>query len=514
MPSKKSPQKTVKKPRKLCKYSSAERGVIEPFKHEYRSGTNKDERTKIFRTRICTAMVAYWQSKGEVVQHSRGVELSGWVANNWRPYCTAKASKSTHRVNYLDVVYQKYKQEVLNELKIMLNIEDVSIHKSEVFPYRSKAAKIVFERFGEDKKADIMQLVETYKREGNNEKTRRYIARRNARSNIAEWHDDAWLKMGMFAVTFYGYIRDDDDKYVVNVYDNMAKQAGLNESKFVSRHKGVVRTLLVGFGDHIKELKRQYDQLKDAATAQVPTQGTPANEDMPEGPQLPALPVPAPDIAGSQVLPALQLTAQGFPILPPINFESRSKEDLEGLLRDYVGRHYKLASAGFSDRVPFTTVKQEMPAFVSDDHIPPGFILTDPHNMKKNDIVAFFKHVINRQNLYNPEHAFRFRAFRRKGDVHCAMYPSMPVECTPLEDAGLPVEAPATMPHSGSMIQIHQHEMMTLIERGLHPVLPVNGPNDSPNGQPIYVVPAQAQALLNQDAVPLPELRRSTRQRK
>jgi hypothetical protein len=100
-------------------------------------------------------------------------ELCVWVANNWRPYCTAKASRTIRRVNYLDIVYQKHKQDVLDELKIMLNIEEVNIHQSEVFPYRTKAAKIVFDRMGEDKKDEIMKLVELYKSEGNNEKTRR-----------------------------------------------------------------------------------------------------------------------------------------------------------------------------------------------------------------------------------------------------------------------------------------------------------------------------------------------------
>lgn len=63
-----------------------------------------------------------------------------------------------------------------------------------------------------------------------------------------------------------------------------------------------------------------------------------------------------------------------------------------------------------------------------------------------------------------------------------------------------PASPAIVVPSTAGMIQVHQHEMTTLIERGLHPVVPVNGPNDSPNGQPIYVVPAQP--FLWQDAEP------------
>ena len=301
----------------------------------------------------------------------------------------------------------------------------------------------------------------------------------------------------------------------------------------------------------------------------MPALVTLANGDMQlEGSQIPALPfpelVPVPNIAGSETLLAIQLTAQGFPILPFIDFDTSTKDKMEGLLREYVGRHYsrcpdimiitglirvELASARFSDHIPFTTVKRAMATFIHIDHVPPGFVLIDPHNLKKCDIIAFFKHAINRQSLYGPEKAFGFLAYQRNKTTHCATYPTVvaqstspvgatllamassaaPVITGAMSDAGdiqrsaaCGERVPATVidlalwamsikhtstaspaivvPSTAGMIQVHQHEMTTLIERGLHPVVPVNGPNDSPNGQPIYVVPAQP--FLGQDAEP------------
>lgn len=60
-----------KKKRSNCKYSAEERAIIEPFKEEYRRNVIKKQRAEIFHKKICTALVEYWQAKGQDVPTSR-----------------------------------------------------------------------------------------------------------------------------------------------------------------------------------------------------------------------------------------------------------------------------------------------------------------------------------------------------------------------------------------------------------------------------------------------------------
>jgi NAD(P)H-dependent FMN reductase len=76
------------------------------------------------------------------------------------------------RTTYIDVVCRDRKDEVSDELKRILHVEDLDPADPQVFQQRTRAAKQVFEQMNEQEKEEIRKLVAKYKEEGNDEKTR------------------------------------------------------------------------------------------------------------------------------------------------------------------------------------------------------------------------------------------------------------------------------------------------------------------------------------------------------
>jgi hypothetical protein len=195
----------------------------------------------------------------------------------------------------------------------------------------------------------------------------------------------------------------------------------------------------------------------------------------------------------------------------------------------------ELASGGHSEHVPFASVKSDTSQFIEDVYLPsePIICLTDPHNMKKQEILDFLEHVKERQVRYGPEAAFRFRAYHRKHSLHPAIYLDK-VGCGPMELDGeevvnqvpeesheialtqpcLPSASETEVPQTTSLMASHRpatpdsirianadgmvivnHEqMMGLVSHGMDSLQPVNGPNE---GEPHYIVPAAALMYLD-----------------
>jgi hypothetical protein len=99
--------------------------------------------------------------------------MGGWLANNWRPYATEKGVKNNLRTTYIDILWDKRKDEVEAELKKMLNVTELDNSKQEVFKLRTTACKLVFERYNEQEKQEIRTLLAIHKVTGNDERTRR-----------------------------------------------------------------------------------------------------------------------------------------------------------------------------------------------------------------------------------------------------------------------------------------------------------------------------------------------------
>jgi hypothetical protein len=185
---------------------------------------------------------------------------------------------------------------------------------------------------------------------------------------------------------------------------------GLDGLSFTNLHKAEISQIRRQFGEYIKGLSRQKGIIDTSLATMA---------------------------AGEPDVPIISITANGFPLLPAVDLGSKTKECLASLMRQYLGKHYsmldnmmigimltltELASGGHSDHVPFGRIKSDRSAFINDEYLPCNICITDPHNMKKQEIQDFLDHVQKRQVKYGAEMAFRFRAYQRRQALHPAIY--------------------------------------------------------------------------------------------
>jgi hypothetical protein len=93
--------------------------------------------------------------------------LGRWVANNWRPYATIKASKSLLYTSRTQVVLQTCKDEVQSEIQNIIQEKGLLPSADSEFQCRTSAARRVFNRMDEEKKQEILRMVQEYKTKGN-----------------------------------------------------------------------------------------------------------------------------------------------------------------------------------------------------------------------------------------------------------------------------------------------------------------------------------------------------------
>jgi hypothetical protein len=94
--------------------------------------------------------------------------LGRWVSNNWRPFATLKASKSlVRRISRIEVVWRRQREEVECEVQKMIHEKGLESTPQECFQYRTSAAKRVYHRMDEEKKQEIMQVIQEYRTKGN-----------------------------------------------------------------------------------------------------------------------------------------------------------------------------------------------------------------------------------------------------------------------------------------------------------------------------------------------------------
>jgi hypothetical protein len=109
----------------------------------------------------------------------------------------------------------------------------------------------------------------------------------------------------------------------------MVAQVDVDAEQFTTLHHGQLTAIQLQFSNYIKDLH----QLKQSKLSLLPaTDFGPAQSTYPA-----SLVKPAP-----RVKPAISmdLTPDGFPILPNISFENLKKEELEDLMRTYLNKDY------------------------------------------------------------------------------------------------------------------------------------------------------------------------------
>ena len=182
-----------RKPRKDALYSREEIKVISKYKEEYKQQTTPQMQGMIFKTKILVNMFNYWVDNGNepggeeecicrmkvnlmtfqdtwLKPHMQ--ELAAWVRNNWCPYATVHDSKTNVKINSLNVVWELHTEAAEEELKAILEVEQLNNKDPGVFQQRNAAAKRVIQNMSERDQAEFFAIVEVRKVNGNPEAIR------------------------------------------------------------------------------------------------------------------------------------------------------------------------------------------------------------------------------------------------------------------------------------------------------------------------------------------------------
>lgn len=100
------------------------------------------------------------------------------------------------------------------------------------------------------------------------------------------------------------------DAVDTNRYDNVAGHMGIRANKFTTLHDTDILRLRRRFGEYIKGLSQQKDII----------------DYFPAGRE--------------DNVPVVSVTAKGYPMLPHVDFASKTKEYLTLLMRQYLSKHY------------------------------------------------------------------------------------------------------------------------------------------------------------------------------
>ena len=76
-----------------------------------------------------------------------------------------------------------------------------------------------------------------------------------------------------------------------------------------------------------------------------------------------------------------------------------------------------MASKGRHSQTPYKALKENPSHYIDPEHLPAHINLANPRSMKCEEIVSFFEHIIQRQQILDPPNVFRFKTVKitRKG---------------------------------------------------------------------------------------------------
>jgi hypothetical protein len=76
-----------------------------------------------------------------------------------------------------------------------------------------------------------------------------------------------------------------------------------------------------------------------------------------------------------------------------------------------------MASKGRHSQTPYKALKENRSRYIDPEHLPADINLADPRNMKREEIISFFEHILQRQQILDPPDVFRFKTVKitRKG---------------------------------------------------------------------------------------------------
>lgn len=177
----------TRQPRQGCQYNAEEVGILNKHKANYRKTTMHEERDVMLRTTILVDIFNHWVTikgltfdENEIRKHMKvGMNATAkytivithiqavcvWIRNNWRPHNTVNRASSTRKSSYVDIVWNERQEDVLNEIKTILQRPEPT--QQEIFLTRTKAASRVYRRLTPDEQASIERRLETAERNPN-----------------------------------------------------------------------------------------------------------------------------------------------------------------------------------------------------------------------------------------------------------------------------------------------------------------------------------------------------------
>ncbi|KAJ3559778.1 hypothetical protein NP233_g11180 [Leucocoprinus birnbaumii] len=239
-----------------------------------------------------------------------------------------------------------------------------------------KAAKLVYEEMSVAERKEIDDVIADERQHGGDLDTRHRIAGKKGRMRVKQWSKKSWVEMGLFTLTFFGHMTE-DGRYLVQVFEEMAKNMEVTTLAFMSQYKDQIMFLLQMMGKYMKSL---INMKKNSAS-------------------IPGLAAPN----SSTLAGRLSILAEGYPILPDEWPDGMRKRDFVGVMRESLNAHYGvtifvieqrkadamlivLASAKKRKHVPFARVEASPETFILAEYLPAAFAFKDPHNLQKEGI--------------------------------------------------------------------------------------------------------------------------------
>jgi hypothetical protein len=91
------------------------------------------------------------------------------VRNNWRPSANAAQSNPVMKIRAIDYVWETHRDEVEEELKTLLGVEELDQKDPRYFQQRNAAAKLAMQKMSVEDRAVLELDLEKRRAEGNPE---------------------------------------------------------------------------------------------------------------------------------------------------------------------------------------------------------------------------------------------------------------------------------------------------------------------------------------------------------
>ncbi|PPQ94601.1 hypothetical protein CVT25_010609 [Psilocybe cyanescens] len=355
--------------------------------------------------------------------------VSTWCSNNWRAD-RGIACKSNHfRPKRPDVLWHNHQAMVWAEIANIMGIEKASADTFGWFRYRTAVIKNIWTRMTEGERKAIDNEVDMCAMKGYNEHTQASLAKKYHVKRIDQSMKDQYNEMGMTSVIFVCFPLPDGkiavDGYVNDRLPSNRNQGHIPSAEIISgptnvcgRYKQIANLMNVPAQSFMSIYKADVDWMKqNILDYMTGLQNLKKNGHLAF--TVNRTPTKKPIFTFGN-------TTSGFPIIPiPLPDKNWTKMST---ISDILGPDtydclVGLATGGITDKVLYTEIGKNQKTFIPSKYLPLNMKFANPRNLHKEDIQAFFAHLVHRQQIYQPQDTFRFRCIKHKHGPVPTRYP-------------------------------------------------------------------------------------------